>query len=551
MIAQFQRTFSQAVERGASRLGNARVLLVLAAFILFAAINFGARAWDTFHPVVPNDGLTVWYAQYARNLLRYPLSETFGLMVNLVGDPAGSPMSGEPLTFYSDHPPGIVWLIATVNRLAVGDAIVAARVMSILAAIGAGGAMLAFIWRHASVLPAACASLVLLTLPLYWEHSIVANFEPATLFFTVTAALSFVGYLKRPSVGRLALTAVLWISGMLCDWPAYLLGGPMAVALAWRRRWGLLLFFAALGIGTMAAVFGQLNLQPGGFSPLGFFRGTRSALQTEPFGGSLYRAFGYVVRGFATWCLLLALPFAAMVWRGGTSGPMRELRFLFLAFLFIGVTNDVIFYSWSGEHSFWSYYLTPAACFGAALTFQWLIETPFGSAAKTFQVLIAALFLVGTVSSAVRTARLIRPHFARPPSVAEMLGERHLADLLDPGSTLVVGPYCGRGQSDGATRWPDDMPSCGIFLGQGQKARYWIDKAALASSGFDPARMTCDKTFIVLKGANVPKMLARLGLTATEVPWFEWFVLRLSELPSSYCEKPALVFDELGRLQSP
>jgi hypothetical protein len=35
-------------------------------------------------------------------------------------------------------------------------------------------------------------------------------------------------------------------------------------------------------------------------------------------------------------------------------------------------------------------------------------------------------------------------------------------------------------------------------------------------------------------------------LTATEVPWFEWFVLRLSELPSVYCDRPSRLFEDLS-----
>src|SRR5260370_7501035 len=206
------------------RFGKAGSWLILAAFILFSAFNLGEGSWNTFCPFVGNGGVTLIYAQFAGNLLRYPLSDTFGLMADLVGNPAASLTLGEPRTAYTDHPSGTVWLIALVNRFAVDDPIVAARTMSIIAAISTAVAILAFIYRRTSPLPAIGGTVVLLTLPLFWEHSVVANFEPATLFFTLAAAISFVGYLNRPSYGRVAATPLLWLGGMIQSWPPYFPG---------------------------------------------------------------------------------------------------------------------------------------------------------------------------------------------------------------------------------------------------------------------------------------------------------------------------------------
>ncbi len=158
--------------------GKAGGRVMLTAFVLFSAFNFGERSWNTFDPFVANDVLTPVYAQYARNLVRYPLSETRGLMVDLVGAPPQGLTLGEPRTFYSDHPSGTVWLIAVINRFLVDDPMVAARVTNIIAAISATVAMLAFVYRCTSLWPALGTTAVLLTLPLFWEHSIVANFEP-------------------------------------------------------------------------------------------------------------------------------------------------------------------------------------------------------------------------------------------------------------------------------------------------------------------------------------------------------------------------------------
>ena len=541
------------LQGNSSGLGKGGRCAILAAFILFSAFNMGERSWNTFHPFVINDIVTTIYAQYARNLVRYPLSETRGLMVDLVGAPPSGLTLGEPTTVYTDHPSGTVWLIAVVHRFLVNDPIMAARLTNIIAAIGTGVVILAFVYRRTSLWPAVGATIVLLTLPLFWEHSIVANFKPVTLFFMVAATTSFVRYREQPGYGRLVATVLLWIGGMLCDWPAYFLGAPFAAALIYRRQWGLLVLFTALGFGTMGAVFGQLMLGPAAFSPTGLFYGTHSALLTEPFGLSMSCAFGFVVRGFALWRCWLALPFVPIVWRGNASARMNELQFLFLSFLFVGVANDMLFYSWAGEHSFWSYYLIPVVCFGAALSIQWLSDRAFESPwiDMAFRAGVIALFAIATISCNAATRGLTKLHFSKPPSFAELLGEHHLADMLAPASVILIGPYCGHSHppKDGAIRWPDDMPRCDIFKGQGSKAPYWFDRPAVPASEFDPGRMSCQTSYLVLKGANSAQLLARLSLTATEVPWLEWFVLRLSDLPAAYCERPARLFEEIRGLE--
>jgi hypothetical protein len=365
-------------EDKALRLGRATVWLIISGFVLFAAIFCGERAWSSFNRFVANDATTLVYAQFARNLLRYPLSETSGLMADLVGNPADTLISGARKAFYADHPPGLVWLVALVNKLLVADPVVAARVTSIIASIGTGVALLAFVFRRVSPLPAIATTFVLLTLNLYWEHAIVGNFEPVTAFFMVGAAIALIGYLRQPTAGRLAATALLWVAGMLCDWPAYLLGAPFAAALLHRRRWGLLALFTALGVGTMAAVFAHLLLGGTGMSVAAFFYGTfHHDARRVPFIATLAPMFAGLLRGFSWWALFLILPFLAVFRRAAGNEAMRELHLVFLAFLFVGLANNLLFNQWAKDHTFWSYYLIPAVCLGSAITFQRLHATRF------------------------------------------------------------------------------------------------------------------------------------------------------------------------------
>jgi hypothetical protein len=95
------------------------------------------------------------------------------------------------------------------------------------------------------------------------------------------------------------------------------------------------------------------------------------------------------------------------------------------------------------------------------------------------------------------------------------------------------------------------MPSCDIFSGQGQKARYWFDRPALPASAFDPATMPCARTFVILKGIGADRISESFSVAPGEVPWFEWLVFRLADLPQRYCDQPQRVFEELNVRREP
>jgi hypothetical protein len=520
------------------------ILLLIGAFVLFSAAVSGKRAWDRYHPGISNDGVTLIYAGFAGNLLRYPLSQTHGLMAELVGNPPQSMIAGERPTWYLDHPPGLVWLIALFGWSTAADPILAARLTSMIASIATGVAILAFICTRVGLLPAIGATVALLTLPLYWEHAVVGNFEPATLFFTLAAAISFVGYLRRPGSVRLAGTVALWIAGMSIDWPAYFLGGPMAAALAYRRRWGPLVLLAALGLGAMAVSLSLTGLSVIALWPsmLGSFPGG------VPFGAAVEPATSLLMRGFAQWTWFLVLPFIAIAWRDAPSPQWKELRFIFLSFLFIGIANEVVFIQWAMHHSFWSYYLIPAVCFGVALVLQWLQDRnfEFAAARHALRASVALLFVACAGLSGREAIFSVRRHFDRPPTVADMLGAQHLQGLLDPRSTLLVGPYC---RDANAIHRPGDKPDCRILVGPGSMARYVLDRPAIPVTDFDPSASGCENAYVILKGPDIGRKVSQLGLAASEIPMFGWHVLRLSELPSIYCDRPAQLFVDLSRNQ--
>jgi hypothetical protein len=289
-----------------------------------------------------------------------------------------------------------------------------------------------------------------------------------------------------------------------------------------------------------------------GLSVTAFFYGTfhHDARQVA-FLDTLAPIFARLLRGFWWWTLFLILPFLWVFRRGPAHKDTQEHGFVFLAFLFAGLANDLLFNQWAQDHSFWSYYLIPAACVGSAITLQWLHEVRFRfwATAIAFRVAVPALFVMGALSSRQHMMAFIRPHFHPPVTIPDMLSDRGLQDMLDRDSVLLVPPYC-RGPLSPSSDMAGDAetaPRCDIYFGFGSLARYAFDRSAIPTADFDPSKTRCDQAFAVVKGPGMAARLAQLSMTATEVPWFDWHVLRLSQLAPGYCENPARIFADLSR----
>jgi hypothetical protein len=120
--------------------------------------------------------------------------------------------------------------------------------------------------------------------------------------------------------------------------------------------------------------------------------------------------------------------------------------------------------------------------------------------------------------------------------------------MLDRDSVLLAPAYCREPQphKDDTLRDTHPPPGCDIYSGAGSLARHSFDKPAIPASGFDASSTGCERAFVVLKGPGTSAGLARLSMTATEISWFDWHVLRLSQLAPGYCEDPARIFKDLS-----
>jgi hypothetical protein len=165
-----------------------------------------------------------------------------------------------------------------------------------------------------------------------------------------------------------------------------------------------------------------------------------------------------------------------------------------------------------------------------------------------FRVGVPALFVICAILSGRHMMSFVKSHFYKPLTIAQMLSQHGVKDMLGRESVLLVPPYCREAQplSDDTLRDGGRASDCDIYSGASSLARYALDKPAIPASEFDASRTRCEDVFVILKGPRAPARLARLALTATEVRWFQWQVLRLSQLAAGYCRDPAQIFLEPG-----
>ena len=510
-------------------------LLAAATAAVFVVIT-SRMAWDTFNPSIRHDGDTLFFGQYIRNLVRYPLSETYGLMANLVGDKPSQLIVGARRTFYGDHPMGVIWISALVHWLFIDNALLAGRWTNIISVALTISAVVGFVFSRLGLRTALFTALVILTIPLLWEHAPVIGLQAMPLAFTFAATIAFVGYFRSSSRPVLVAATILWVLAMLCDWPGYLLGGPIALSLLQRRSYVTLAMMVAVGCGTMALVLAHqviaFNFQVGEFMVATFRPFLSDGPTTLPTGSALLLTFNYAFRAFGMWTMALVLPFLIPRQNRLEGQNIADVHLVFRYMLFVGLANNVIFAQWSATHSYWSFFLIPSVCLGMAITLQWI-----GTLSQTWIKALSVLMVL--VVAATNMSRAIEftsgsSYFVAPMPISLTLGALGLQALLDPETKIFVDPKC----SDESK---PQYPVCSIYFGQGYFARYLIDKPGI------PARneqvSDCSSSFFIMdRDPNQTQYLRDNAINFRDVDVFDWTVVSGADLPPAFCGDPRRVF---------
>jgi hypothetical protein len=330
---------------------------LLGIFFLLTFPLFLISARSTYQDDRPNDTTSAYYACYGRNLIRYPVSATRLLNIDLVSPEMKTIFPDKPVSYYLDHPPLLTWSVALAMKIKgllapSGSDLLAARLVNILASLGSMLILLSVCQRAFGSTSALFAGAALLSCPIFLAHGIVVNFEPLCTFLIL---LGFLG--QHP---------LLFVPALLADWPAYFALPAYAFfkQAAGNRSQAILALAVGfvLGAGILLAygyAIGSLKY------PLTFIKGT-AAFEADRYlnhYSQLLKEARAIIRimviaNFGPLnCLVVFI--GCIHWLKNLP-RLNNAQIIGISSVFVTVTNIVLFHSWAAGHTFWSYYLLPA-----------------------------------------------------------------------------------------------------------------------------------------------------------------------------------------------
>lgn len=323
-----------------------------------------------------------FYSQLARNLLRHPWSEHYGMPIVAVGE--NLPPADER-SFYATHPPGLVWLLAAAFAMG-GEAEWIARLVPLLASLGTLWLLVTMVARGRGREAAVFAGLIYAIMPMSVYFGRMVDQEAVCLFFMVAALASWRLAVQDRGSGR-TWARVAWALAMLAaiwtDWSGVLFAFVFCLYALWLCRAGaidrrsvvIVAVFLAVSVGAMVAHLVHAGLD-GRWGDLVAIFLSRSG--DEP-GRS---AFGSATANLGPWTFAvqnLTWPIIALAAAGAVIGAVRLLSGVasqrdragpvgrsagiddgLWIILITGAAWLLLFWRQYERHNYWLFYLGPA-----------------------------------------------------------------------------------------------------------------------------------------------------------------------------------------------
>ncbi len=226
--------------------------------LIFVAYGFGltrdlTETWSGLH-----DWNGAMNSQYARNLLRYPLSVHGGMGLVAVGDAIPPP---NERARYANHPPGLVWILAAAFSVC-GQAEWVARLTSVVASMGSLLLLLDLARRRYGPVIACLAGALYAVMPMSVYFGRMVSHEPHMLFLMLAALWAWRTWQEQAaSPRRRTLAAASWAVFVICsiwvDWPGMIFAALFCVHATIQRlrgRIGLGSFLMVFLVGATAAI---------------------------------------------------------------------------------------------------------------------------------------------------------------------------------------------------------------------------------------------------------------------------------------------------------
>lgn len=541
-------TAGAASGRGVSRSVGAWTVLLLLLYSAGLTRDLSAP-WVGMH-----DWNGAFFSQLARNFLRYPVSVHHGMPIVAAGE---SVPPVEERSIYATHPPGLVWLVAVVFKV-FGESEAVARLVPILASLGALALLIWLVSRAYGSATAILAGLIYAAMPMSVYFGRMVDHEAICLAAMLAAVAAWCVLTDRTVKRRTRAAALAgWMAavsvGVWVDWSAVLFVGLfcgyvimlVARGLVARRLAALLVVFVGeVTVGMICfIVYAGLDGAWGDFVPIFLSRSTEKARLLEQ--GHMGSAWGHTL-GNLTWPVVILSLCGLVISLGnwdrrrrkptvrqhqslqrdrripsGASAARDGLGLVLLT----GILWVAVFWRQYQVHNYWLFYMGPAAAvFSArALLWSWRRLSLIGSLPA--HGCVAAVLLV-TLGLELRGASA---YFDRTSAELALRIEdwKQVRGMTSPGDRVVLYHDPFKTEERGGYRFRNLVPP---------QLAYYLDRPMAVESDFAKVAENRDRGVVfVLSKANAVihgEALRALRVRFREIPLAREVVFDLRGRPA-------------------
>jgi hypothetical protein len=333
-------------------------------FTFLFIMSFTMR--NSYSSTIMNDGDTLLFLSFVKNLSNCGLQLTNGLMLNAVNNSCLPFISGGNYEFYRDHPTGSLAPYVLADKI-IDLTILESRLMSVFITLAYTLILMWIMQRHWKVqfLPI----IVFFSIPVLWYHSIVLHIFVQTAIMSLLTTYLFVKRLSKSFLTFIPILGLFAVS-FLMDWAAFLLAIIVSTILFLRREF---LNFSALVTLSILSYFLIRKWLESGSDRVGLHSGLGVFREQDFSFNSVLFASLQMGRSLGLGLIFILLGFLILV-KDLRVRQITVIDAMSLILFLQGIMFVYLFINWSSGHSYWCYFLIPTAFIEGTRVLKWVKE---------------------------------------------------------------------------------------------------------------------------------------------------------------------------------
>lgn len=462
-------------------------------FVFLLIMSFTLQ--DSYSSTIMNDGDTLLFLSFVKNLSTCELELTNGLMLNAINNYCLPFISNGNYEFYRDHPTGSLAPYVIADKI-FDLTVFESRLMSVLITLTYTLILLWIIKQYWNI--QFVPIIVFFSIPVLWYQSIVLH------IFVQTAILSLLTthlFIKRVSKSFSAFIPILTLFAIsfLMDWAAFLLAIIVSIILFLRREFLNFSALVALSILSYFLIRKWLESESG---KVGLHSGLSVFGEQNYSLNSLIYASLQMGRSLGIGLIFIFFGFV-ILFKDLRTRPITGIDAISLILFLQGILFVYLFINWSSGHSYWCYFLIPTAVIEGTRVLIW--------AKKRFSLRIFSVIILMTFISSLTYSSIwwYDDFIKKPISFSSYFQENSLPPDLLVNETLYAN-------------------SANIMNGQGFKARYDLNNQLRNIKEYN----TGDGGYFITNSAIELRDFQNesgtiLNFKPIFLNWFEWWVVKL------------------------